>query len=162
MELSEDVLARIRRSDIGYVLQTGGLLPFLTVRQNILLPCRLNGMTHMEPEIQTITERLGIGDQLTKKPRFLSCGQRQRVAIARALIHRPALVLADEPTASVDKPTAIAIRDTFKALTQHMGVTLCMVTHDESLVAGAVDRTFIFDVSKANAHETYALCHERD
>jgi len=162
MELSEDALADIRRSEIGYVLQTGGLLPFLTVQENLLLPCRLNGMVNMEPEIHMLIERLGIGDQLTKKPQFLSCGQRQRVAIARALVHHPSLVLADEPTAAVDKPAAIDIRDTFKALTQQMGVTLCMVTHDESLVADVVDRTFIFDVNKLSLYETYGLCHERD
>ena len=162
MAFSEGTRANIRRAEIGYVLQTGGLLPFLTVKDNIMLPCRLNGIGHIEKDFQALVERLGIADQLTKKPQFLSSGQRQRVAIARALIHRPALVLADEPTAAVDQPTACDIRDTFKELTQHMGMTLCMVTHDAGLIVDAVDRVFSFDVSKRSHHSTDALCYERD
>ena len=162
MALPEETRAGIRRAAIGYVLQTGGLLPFLTVKDNILLPCRLNGIGHIETDFQALIERLDIADQLTKKPQFLSSGQRQRVAIARALMHRPPLVLADEPTAAVDQPTARDIRETFKELTQHMGMTLCMVTHDEALVVDAADRVFRFDVSKRGQPVTYALCHERD
>src|SRR6266702_4307091 len=162
MALPEETRAGLRRAEIGYVLQTGGLLPFLTVKDNIMLPCRLNGIGHIEPDFQALVERLGIADQLAKKPQFLSSGQRQRVAIARALIHRPPLVLADEPTAAVDQPTACDIRDTFKELTQHMGTTLCMVTHDEALVVDVADRVFSFDVSKRDHSATSALCYERD
>jgi putative ABC transport system ATP-binding protein len=162
MVLAEEARARLRKSAIGYVLQTGGLLSFLTVKENILLPCRINGMTGMEESITTLVERLGIAEQLTKKPQFLSGGQRQRAAIARALAHNPRLVLADEPTAAVDKPTAVDIRNAFKELTQHMGVTLCMVTHDESLVADAADRTFVFDVWKESPVSTQATCREKE
>jgi putative ABC transport system ATP-binding protein len=162
MALSEETRADIRRAAIGYVLQTGGLLPFLTVKDNIMLPCRLNGIGHIESDFQALVERLGIADQLTKKPQFLSSGQRQRVAIARALIHRPPLVLADEPTAAVDQPTACDIRDAFKELTQCMGMALCMVTHDEGLIVDAVDRMFSFAVSKRSHQATHALCYERD
>ena len=73
------------------------------------------GLAISRSDFQALVERLGIADQLTKKPQFFSSGQRQRVAIARALIHRPALVLADEPTAAVDQSTAFDIRDAFKA-----------------------------------------------
>lgn len=162
MALPEEALASVRRAEIGYVLQTGGLLPFLTVRENVMLPCRLNGMSHIEKDFQVLVERLGIADQLTKKPQFLSSGQRQRVAIARALIHRPALVLADEPTAAVDRPTAFDIRDTFKELTQQMGMTVCIVTHDEGLVVDMADRVFSFEVGKQGHHATYAICYERN
>ena len=161
MSLSEATLAQIRKADMGYVLQTGGLLPFLTVKENILLPCRLNGLDDVESDMQHLVTRLGIAEQLAKKPQFLSGGQRQRVAIARALAHRPPIVLADEPTAAVDKHTARDIRDAFKELTQRMGVTLCMVTHDEGLVAGAVDRTFRFEVHKESEYHTYAICREQ-
>jgi putative ABC transport system ATP-binding protein len=160
MSLTETALAQIRKAEMGYVLQTGGLFPFLTVKENILLPCRLNGLDDVEERLLQLVKRLGIAEQLPKKPQFLSGGQRQRVAIARALAHRPPLVLADEPTAAVDKLTAREIRDEFKELTQLMGVTLCMVTHDESLVAGAVDRTFRFEVHKESEHYTYAICRE--
>jgi putative ABC transport system ATP-binding protein len=161
MTLSEETRAGIRRAEIGYVLQTGGLLPFLTVKENIMLPCRLNGIDDIEHDLHALVQRLGIADQLTKKPQFLSTGQRQRVAIARALVHRPPLVLADEPTAAVDQPTAFDIRDTFRELIQHRGMTLCMVTHDEALVRDAADRMFSFDVSKRSHDATLALCYER-
>ena len=161
MELPEQDRAYLRRACIGYVLQTGGLLPFLTVRDNILLPCRINGMTGMAPRIHTLIERLAITDQLLKKPQFLSGGQRQRVAIARALAHNPLLVLADEPTAAVDKPTARGICDTFKELTQRLTVALCMVTHDVTLVAEVADRTFVFDVYKESSVSTQAICREQ-
>jgi putative ABC transport system ATP-binding protein len=161
MSLSETTLAQIRKADMGYVLQTGGLFPFLTVKENILLPCRLNGLDDAEAGIQHLVTHLDIAEQLTKKPQFLSGGQRQRVAIARALAHRPPIVLADEPTAAVDKHTAHKIRDKFKELTHLMGVTLCMVTHDEGLVAGAVDRTFRFEVRPESEHHTHAICREQ-
>lgn len=161
MSLSDTTMAQIRKADMGYVLQTGGLFPFLTVRDNILLPCRLNGLDQVEDVLRHLVRRLGIAEQLTKKPQFLSGGQRQRVAIARALAHRPPIVLADEPTAAVDRHTAREIRDEFKEVTQLMGVTLCMVTHDESLVAGVVDRTFRFEVHKESEYYTYAICREQ-
>lgn len=161
MALSEKELARLRQAGMGYVLQTGGLLPFLTVQENIMLPCRLNGMMDREEEVQKLVVRLGIAEQLTKKPQFLSGGQRQRAAIARALAHHPPIVLADEPTAAVDKLTAREIRNAFKELTQYMGVTVCMVTHDESLVADTADRTFTFVVQKESTQYTHSTCIER-
>jgi len=160
MELPEVALAGIRQAKIGYVLQTGGLLPYLTVRDNIFLPCQLNGLKGQEDTVQALVEHLNIADQLTKKPQYLSGGQRQRVAIARALAHRPPLVLADEPTAAVDKPTAFEIRDAFRDLTLNMGVTLCMVTHDLSLVAETADRTFTFEVTKESKSSTRSTCME--
>ncbi|HWP48357.1 MAG TPA: ABC transporter ATP-binding protein [Candidatus Limnocylindrales bacterium] len=160
MDLSEGELANIRKSHLGYVLQTGGLLSFLTAKENILLPCSINGMNQVEDHIQTLVMRLKIADQLNKKPQFLSGGQRQRVAIARALAHRPSIVLADEPTAAVDKLTAYEIRDQFKELTRQIGVTLLIVTHDKHLVEGVVDRTFTFDVHKESNEYTYSECRE--
>lgn len=157
--LSDRNAAAIRKRYIGYVLQTGGLLPFLSVQENILLPCRLNGVAQ-DDTIQNLVARLGIEDQLSKKPQHLSGGQRQRVAIARALAFRPLFVLADEPTAAVDKLTAIEIMDEFKELTCQMGVTLVMVTHNESLLTNAVDRTITFSVEKKNKHHTVSRVYE--
>jgi putative ABC transport system ATP-binding protein len=141
-------LAAIRKNAIGYVLQTGGLLPFLSVKENILLPCKLNCLSEQEAGVMELAEYLGIHDQLHKKPQYLSGGQRQRVAIARALAHRPPLVLADEPTAAVDKLTAVEILNKFKEFTIDMGMTVVLVTHDQGLATGATERIFSFQVEK--------------
>ncbi len=165
VSLNETRLASVRRSQIGYVLQTGGLLPFLSVRRNILLPCRLSGRLpgrEGRPDVEALARRLGIEDQLNKKPQHLSGGQRQRVAIARALAHRPPLVLADEPTAAVDRPTALEIHRTFKELTAELGVTLIMVTHDLSLAKGSADRFFAFRVERAGPEHTVSTVVERE
>lgn len=154
-------LSDIRRRLIGYVLQTGGLLPFLTVRQNIMLPGRLCRQNDAEASMRRLADRLGISDQLEKKPAFLSGGQRQRTAIARALVHRPRLVLADEPTAAVDQLNAREIVREFKALTTHMGVTVVMVTHDLPLVAEAADRIFQFDLEITGGQNARAFLRER-
>jgi putative ABC transport system ATP-binding protein len=159
--LSDRELAAIRRTQIGYVLQSGGLLPFLTVRENILLSCRLNGLAGGPAAIEQLAGQLGIIDQLSKKPKHLSGGQRQRAAIARALAHGPPIVLADEPTAAADRHTAVEIRDVFKTLTKRMGVTLVMVTHNEALIEGVVDRTFEFLVKRVASNHTLSTLVER-
>ncbi len=162
---SERVLAMLRRREIGYVLQSGGLLPYLTVRDNILLPCLLNRYP-AQPSLRqavALARQLGIEDQLDKKPAHLSGGQRQRAAIARALAHGPGLVLADEPTAAVDKLTAIDIRDAFRALAGARGVALIMVTHDRELIRGCADRTVTFAVEKtAPRHVVSTLTEASD
>ncbi len=164
MSASESELADIRKSHIGYVLQTGGLLSFLSVRENIFLPCAINDMQGMEQHVDELVDRLKIKNQMPKKPQFLSGGQRQRVAIARALAHRPPIVLADEPTAAVDKHTANDIIKEFETLTREMGVTLLMVTHDIHLVENVADRMFTFwiDPEKKSEQYTFSACVEKD
>ncbi|MGE5153520.1 MAG: ABC transporter ATP-binding protein [Bdellovibrio bacteriovorus] len=124
-----DGLGRLRAANIGYVLQTGGLLPFLTARENIALSCRLLGR---DPggAIERLSERLGILHLLDRSPGQLSLGERQRVAIARAMAHRPSVVLADEPTASVDPVNAAAILDLLLELVRQAGVTAVIASHD--------------------------------
>lgn len=158
---SEEELAAIRRRHIGYVLQTGGLLPFLDVRRNIMLPARLCRLADAAASARDLAERLGIADQLDKKPAFLSGGQRQRAAIARALVHRPRLVLADEPTAAVDQLHAREIVAELKGLTTRLGVTVIMVTHDLPLVARAADRLFRFDLTRTGDQDTRAELREQ-
>ena len=127
-------LARWRRS-IGYVLQTGGLLPFLTVRDNIAAPRRLLGLPE-DGSVNSLVRDLGIAPLLDKLPARLSVGERQRAAIARALAARPALVLADEPTAALDPGNAASVLSLFSDMVSALGVTLIMVTHAPEQMTG--------------------------
>lgn len=129
-----DQLGRLRGKHIGYVLQTGGLLSFLTVRENISLPAQLAGKISA-PIIEMLAERLGIADQLDNPPSQLSVGERQRAAIARALAHQPSLILADEPTASVDPINADTIFQLFIELVEQLGITAIIASHDWQRIA---------------------------
>ena len=157
----ETELSAIRRRHLGYVLQTGGLLPFLTVRQNIELALRINRLRD-DGRIAQLTAAIGLdASMLNAKPQFLSGGQRQRVAILRAIVHRPSLILADEPTAAVDKPRAHSIIETFRALSKLESTTVILVTHDRDLVAG-VDAVYNFDVEASGDGDlTRSICRRR-
>ncbi|WP_430432235.1 ABC transporter ATP-binding protein [Oceanicaulis sp.] len=135
----ESRLADLRRTGIGYVLQTGGLMPFLSVAENVALPNQLVGRNPSRQEVETLLAEFGMDAHSGKRPAKLSGGERQRVAIARALAHRPALVLADEPTAAVDRELARAIVRGFAARARADGAAVVMVTHDEALIDGAAD-----------------------
>jgi len=124
-----EALARLRARAIGYVLQTGALLPFVSVRSNIALPQRLAGRED-EARLRALAESLGIASALERKPAALSVGQRQRAAIARALAHRPALVLADEPTASLHPEMADTVLELLVRETAASGAALLLATHD--------------------------------
>ena len=143
-------LARLRGAHIGYVLQSGGLLSFLSVRNNILLPGQLLGLDRrlLQERLAFLCDRLNIADQLDKKPQHLSGGQRQRVAIARALIHAPLVVLADEPTAAVDQRTAADICAVFGGIVRETGAALIVVSHDAALVRGFADQVACFHVER--------------
>lgn len=154
--LSENGAARIRRKSIGYVLQNGGLMPFLTVLENIMITAKISGTTVTQQQFDTLIGVLGLEDQLNKKPQYLSGGQRQRVAVARALIHRPSIILADEPTAAVDYPTALDIRDELKSLAHKVNSAVVMVTHDQSLVKDISDSVVQFKVTRKSLNETLA------
>ncbi len=124
-----EALAALRARVIGYVPQTGGLLPYLTVEGNIALTQDLSRRPD-RGRIRALSERLEIADLLPRKPASLSVGQRQRVAIARALAHRPRIVLADEPTASVDPVRARAILDLLFETAAEAGAALVVASHD--------------------------------
>lgn len=154
-------MTRIRRESLGYVLQSGGLLAFLSVGENILLPAKLKGgISDKRRRLRDLTTRLGISDQLSKSPQFLSGGQRQRASIARALIHDPVIVLADEPTAAVDRLTAEKIADQFKELAASTGASVIMVTHDTTLVAPICDRAYSFEIRREVGGLVVSRCHE--
>jgi putative ABC transport system ATP-binding protein len=122
-------LSQIRKQHIGYVMQSGGLLPYLTVRENIELPRRLLKLPN-DDSIDSISRVLGIHRQLEKLPGLLSAGERQRVAFARALSHRPSILLADEPTASLDPITARKIMAVVMELIKGLRITLITASHD--------------------------------
>lgn len=122
-------LARIRKQHIGYVLQQGGLLPYLTVRENIELPRKLMNMPE-DDSTRSIARVMGIHRQLDKLPGLLSAGERQRVAFTRALSHRPSILLADEPTASLDPITARKIMAVVMELVKGLKITMITASHD--------------------------------
>lgn len=122
-------LSELRSRNIGYVLQTGGLLPYLTVRENIRLSRRLLGMPN-DDTVSSLARVLGIHRQLDKLPGNLSAGERQRAAFARALAHRPSIIIADEPTAALDPITARKIMAVVMELVKGLGITMIIASHD--------------------------------
>ena len=125
-----------RRDNIGFTFQANNLVPFLTALENVELQLRLtgaNGAAGRQRAIELLN-RLGLGDRLDSLPAQLSGGQQQRVAIARALIHNPAVVLADEPTASLDTERAFQVVETFANLIREEQKAGIMVTHDLRMV----------------------------
>jgi putative ABC transport system ATP-binding protein len=154
----ERALAALRRRHFGYVLQTGGLLPYLTVADNLLLPLRMNHLPQGRERVVEISRRLGVADCLARKPESLSGGQRQRVAILRALVHAPGIVLADEPTAAVDRRRARQIVQALQTLARDEGVAIIMVTHDLKLVEGVAERACGFSVEQVAEHQVHAVC----
>ena len=123
---------RLRAATLGYVLQTGGLLPYLDVEENLRLPQRLLGRG--DPAWVThLLEALGLTALRRRLPAALSIGERQRVAVARAIAHRPALVLADEPTASLDPAHGERVLTLLVSLCRQAGAGLIVVTHDTTI-----------------------------
>ena len=131
-KLSEKNLADIRNKKIGFVLQDFGLIEDETVTENILVPTLFNYIKNVNIKLEEILNKLEIGDLRNKKVSMLSGGQRQRVAIARALITNPELILADEPTGSLDSITTIHIMNIFEQLNKE-GKTIIIVTHNLEL-----------------------------
>ncbi|MEZ5542383.1 MAG: ABC transporter ATP-binding protein [Pseudomonadota bacterium] len=124
----QNLLGDLRKRHIGYVMQTGGLLPFLTVRDNIGLSRNVLGMKR-DGTVEHLAEMLGIAGHLRKLPSDLSTGERQRVAIGRALAHRPAIVIADEPTASLDPFAAEKVMTLFLSVAQEFNSTVILASH---------------------------------
>ena len=134
--LGDDARALLRRQHVGFVFQAFHVLPHLNVNQNIALPLMLLG--RKEPErVSQLLDALGLSGLGERLPQQLSGGQLQRVAIARALVHRPALLLADEPTGNLDPGTAAQVMDALSAQTRSQGSALVLVTHSEPAAARA-------------------------
>jgi putative ABC transport system ATP-binding protein len=138
--LPERNRAHVRRHEIGLVLQSDNLLPFLTATENVSLQLALDDPGAGTARSLELLTELGLADEADRFPDQLSGGQRQRVAVARALIHRPSLIVADEPTGSLDAEGARAVVDLLLAAQRDSGATLVLVTH-EPRVARRLDRT---------------------
>jgi putative ABC transport system ATP-binding protein len=130
--MSEAERTRFRREQIGFTFQANNLVPYLTALENVELMLRLNGKLDASGRARAkeLMVRLGLGERLNNLPGQLSGGQQQRVAIARALVHKPAVVLADEPTASLDTERAFQVVETFSKLIHEQERAGIMVTHD--------------------------------
>jgi putative ABC transport system ATP-binding protein len=131
-KMSEGERAQFRREKIGFTFQANNLVPYLTAQENVELMLRLNGKLDRKGQERSkeLLARLGLGERLHNLPSQLSGGQQQRVAIARALIHNPSVVLADEPTASLDTERAFQVVETFANLIHEQNRAGIMVTHD--------------------------------
>ncbi|HLO26846.1 MAG TPA: ABC transporter ATP-binding protein [Geobacteraceae bacterium] len=129
--LSERDRTLFRRERIGFVFQFYNLIPTLTVEENILLPLELAGAltTASRVSARDLLEQVGLADRGGSYPDRLSGGEQQRVAVARALVHRPSLVLADEPTGNLDAETGRQVLDLFERLVRQTGTTMVLVTH---------------------------------
>jgi len=141
--LDEDARTRFRRRRIGFVFQFFNLVPVLTVEENVLLPLDLNGCADGAgvARARALLDRVGLLDRGSSLPDRLSGGEQQRVAIARALVHDPALILADEPTGTLDAETAAGVLDLLDTLARESSKTVIMVTHSREVV-GVADRIF--------------------
>jgi ABC-type lipoprotein export system ATPase subunit len=129
--MGDDELTRVRREQVGFVFQFFNLLPTLTVADNIALPCLLAGMKDQEAErrARALAERVGIAHRLTHYPQQISGGEMQRAAIARALIHKPSLLVADEPTGNLDSENGANVLALISELNKELNVTVLLATH---------------------------------
>ena len=135
--LKERKLAKFRNSNIGFIFQFHELLPEFTAAENVALPAMIGGMSRRKAleKADDLLARLGLGHRLRHKPGELSGGERQRTAIARALINDPKVVMADEPTGSLDSHNRDEIQALISTLCRERGHTFLMVTHDSSLAS---------------------------
>jgi putative ABC transport system ATP-binding protein len=130
--LSQGASRDFRRHHVGYVYQADNLLPFLTVLENVQLPLTLLGQYADVHRSLQLLDRLGLADLADRLPDQLSGGQRQRAAVAKAVVHRPTIILADEPTGALDTRNAAGVIDLLLDMQTDLGATLVMVTHDRA------------------------------
>jgi putative ABC transport system ATP-binding protein len=137
--LDDDALTLLRRRHVGFVFQAFHVLPYLTVAQNVVLPLALLGRAPRErgERVAAMLDAVGLGDRGDSMPRELSGGELQRVAIARALVHRPSIVLADEPTGNLDPSSASGVIELLRERIRAEGASGILVTHSRAAAAVA-------------------------
>jgi len=151
--LQEESLATFRLINVGFIFQNYNLISTLTAEENIMFPMKLAGMNLKEQRERAVRllKQVGLGDRREHLPFQLSAGEQQRVAISRALANNPELILADEPTANLDKKTSLFIRDLFKTMKKD-GKTIIIATHDDFLIELA-NRIISFEDGKIITEE---------
>ena len=135
-KLNSSQLTKLRREKIGFVFQTFNLIPVFTAAENVEFPLLVQGIAAQERRLRVgaALEGVGLSARANHRPDLLSGGERQRVAVARAIVHRPALVLADEPTANLDTRNATQLIDLMHDLNRRLGLTFIFSTHDQRLL----------------------------
>ena len=146
--LSEDQRASLRAQKMGFVFQSFQLLGNLTALENVMLPLELAGARDARGRATQMMERVGLGQRLNHYPKLMSGGEQQRVALARAFVVEPAVLLADEPTGSLDFATGQAVMELMFALNRERGTTLILVTHDRA-IAAQCDRSITIEAGRA-------------
>jgi putative ABC transport system ATP-binding protein len=133
--IDEDARAKLRAAKVGFVFQSFQLLPHLSALENVMLPLELQGRRDARAQSLEILSKVGLAERLHHYPKTLSGGEQQRVALARAFVTAPAVLLADEPTGSLDATTGEGIMDLMLEMNQVQGSTLVLVTHDGGIAA---------------------------
>jgi putative ABC transport system ATP-binding protein len=133
--MDEDKRAELRGRAVGFVFQSFQLLPALTALENVMLPLELSSHPYPEKNSKEMLARVGLGERLHHYPKHLSGGEQQRVALARAFVVRPKVLLADEPTGSLDADSGASVISLLFEMNREYGTTLVLVTHDETLAA---------------------------
>ncbi|MCB9814065.1 ABC transporter ATP-binding protein [Candidatus Nomurabacteria bacterium] len=148
--LSQTEQAAFRNSQIGFIFQSFELIAPFTVEENIAAPIEISTEKVPEEELMQLIGKLGLSERRNARPQTLSGGEKQRVAIGRALMNKPALILADEPTGSLDRTTGEKVLSMLIDAVDEVGSTLLIITHDES-IAGLMDR--VFELKDKTLHE---------
>jgi putative ABC transport system ATP-binding protein len=149
---------QLRGSEIGYIFQSLNLIPYLTVQQNVALPCHIHARRRknivaptINEEVERLIKRLELETHIDRGVKKLSAGQQQRVAIARAIIGKPQLVIADEPTSSLDTDRQQAFLELLFEVCEEAKATLVFVSHDRSLMTRFDEHIALSDVSRVSA-----------
>ena len=154
--LKDKELAAFRNKEIGFVFQFHQLLPEFTALENVMIPALINGTSgrNARKEAEEMLTFLGLAERASHKPAELSGGEKQRVAVARALINHPSVILADEPSGSLDTQNKEELHRLFFELREKLGQTFVIVTHDETL-ASQTDRTIHLIDGRINGESTH-------